>query len=318
MENLNKDLVVSSLIPELAKHDFEKLFQEAKTSLIIRETLSGTYPILSKLRIIYDALLKRKELEDKDDKERMAARRDGYNIFLNPLKEFLMDVEPKLVDFYFLLISEEKAIQKVIDEQNAIKQKHLEFVNDTIKNVLSSSTNKDLVSIQKLVGSEQTRKEYSGYDPIKLSCKKLLELIESRKTIIKENDAKEKEYAAALQKEDYPAATLLREQIEDNKRAMTENGLEISKDAFKQVESISLVKNDVQALLIKPVTHRWSYEITDEAKLKKSHPEFFTAIDDKAVKKFFESKKDYLETGVKHNIDGLTIYYKPYFVAPSK
>ena len=155
MEQLTKELVEASLIPEITKQGFSELVEAIKNIKISKVTIGVDYVDLTKVAELLKSLEEKKEAEDKPDKDRIKARKEGYDIYTKPLKEALEEAEP---DFFKtnreIKLFERTELEK-INKAAAIRQRHIDFVNEIIQLVVIAPDNKELARIQSLVGSEK-------------------------------------------------------------------------------------------------------------------------------------------------------------------
>lgn len=320
MQNLTKELVVASLISDTTRLNLDSLAAAAKTIRHDRESLTANYELLLKLRGIWDFLDKRRKEEDKPDKERIATRKEGYESIMNTLAEILDTADPFIAALNSELLLQEREIGLAIKKQEQIRDGLAEFINNTIRSITAAPDNKELVRIQKLIGTEKSKKnQYENYSPILLEvCDVLLDLIDERKKLIVENGRWEEKLQKAIKDDDQPAMVEIKEQMELGQRVLDENAASISENAFKKVSSLPIVGNDVISKAIKPRTHRWAWRVDDIDLLYKKSPEFVDKEPNtKAINAFMKQRveAEELDEYIDNKFNGLVIFRKPFYVS---
>jgi len=318
MEKLTKELVVASLIPDLAKLDWQTLFDTAKKIKVEKETIGVNYADALKLRELHVYLRAKEKQENEADKARIKARKEGYDTYCKPIEEILSALDPDFHRINNEIIAEEREIEAQVAKQNGIRTRHIEFVNDMVKQISAAPDAKDLARIQSLIGSEKSRKAYYGdYFPnVEDSCDEMLKLIDSRKAILKENAKTQKEYDKAIEKGDHAKAVELKELMEYNDRIIKENAQSIAESAYKKVAEITLKLSEMESASIRPRQRRWSYRIEDIELLYKKNPELVLLEPNaKAIGALVKEKAKDMADDQELEINGLIIYQKHFYVA---
>lgn len=323
MEQLTKELVVAGLLPEAVKFNLDKLIAVAKEIIPSKQTLKANYHDLLKVREMHTLLKARMEEENADDKARIKARKEGYDTYLKPMEEILANADPLIRELYYQVKSDESEVIALLKGENEVKGRFVEFVNFTVRAIASAPDNKDLTRIQKLIGTEKSKESfYSDLHPeLKTVCDSLLKLTAERKEIIKKNAKLEKEYDTWLAAGDLAKATELKEEMEANDMVIAENAKVIAESAFKQISWIQKTDEDIESALIKPRTHRWSWRVDDIELLFKKRPDFVDKTPNKkAITAFLKEKNESeeLDKEIDNKFDGLTLYYRPYFIEIKK
>lgn len=320
MEQLTKEMVIASLLPDVVKNNINQLIVAGKNIKISKETIQVNYEDFKKIRAVWELLKDRKDEEDRADKERIKARKEGYDVYMKPLEELLDSAEPIFIQINNEIKREELHVLGIIQKKNEIKIRHIEFVNDTTKMIAAASDNKELVRVQKLIGSEKSKTAFYGdhHPVISEVCDSLLKLVEERKRIIKENDKLKKDYEMWLAAGDIDKAAQLKEEMDHNERVITQNIEYLSEQAYKHVSDVTLADTEFVSASIQPRLHRWSYRVDGIENLYKKRPDL--VVKEPNVKAINAFMKEQQETGELNDIDdnkfdGLVIYRKPFFVA---
>jgi len=319
-QHLTKEMVIANLLPEIAKNNIQQLIDAGKKIQISKETISIDYDNLRKIKFAYEMLKKRMDDENQPEKDRIKARKEGYDYYLKQLEDILEPAEPILTKLNYEIKKEEAIIIGEIVIKNKIKARHIEFVNETTKMIALAESNKDLAKVQSLIGTEKSRTSFYGdYFPIISEvCDTLIALIAERKRIIKENDNLKKQYEMWRAAGDTTKAIQLKEQIEGNERFIDQNIEYISQKAYKQVSDVALTDTEFISASINPRLHRWSWRVDDIEKLFHKRPEFVVKEPNvKAINAFMKEQVAAEELNdLEDNLfDGLVLYKKPFFVA---
>lgn len=241
----------------------------------------------------------RKALEEK--KESMAKpvvqeHKDilkAYRDLDDPLKEAIDRVlaDKKRVSDQ---INKEKAIQ--LAEQTRIATAQTAIVNFTnnIANVIrNAKSDDDIVSVEKLIGLEKTKKNvYHEFLPDLITqLDNLRPQIREQKENIRNLQAISEREKIALDTGDIIAATELREQREFVETKIEHTGIKIHEKAFEQAITIDIVVPQVVDAAPKGRSN-WKWEVTDIKLLQKKMPELVKVVpNDEAIDLVLKTKK---------------------------
>lgn len=319
-QKLTKELVVASLISETTRLNLQAFLEQAKSIRYDRESLSSNYDLLLKLRGIWDYLDKKRKEEDKVEKEIIATRKAGYEEIMNPIAELLEAADPNIFALNTEILLEEREIGNKIQKQIDNRDSLAAFINATIRSIVAAPDNKDLVRIQKLIGSAMSHKEkYETYAHILIEVSdELLKLIDGRKRLITENEKIQKLLDEATANNDHPAELAYKQQMELGQRELEENAGGISDSAFKKVSDLPLVGAEIVSKAIKPRTHRWAWRVDDIELLYKKHPDLVVKEPDtKPINAFMKEKVEANELSEygDNEYNGLVLYRKPFYVS---
>lgn len=319
-KRITKELVVASLISETTRLNLQQFLDQAKAIRHDKEGLSANYELLLRLRSIWEFLDKRRKEEDKAEKDIIATRKVGYEEIMNPIAELLDAADPHIFVLNTEILLEERRIGETIQKQITTRDSLAEFVNDTIRAIVGAPDNKELVRIQKLIGSEKSHKnKYGEYAPIaEEAFDDLLKLIDGRKKLIVESARLEEDLKNAIKENDQPAVIQIKEMLEVGKRELEENAAGIADDAFKKVSGLPIVGSDFISKAVKPRTHRWSWRVDDIELLYKKRPDLVVKEPNtKAINAFLKEKTEAeeLDEYTETSFSGLTLFRKPFYTS---
>lgn len=317
---VSKELIVARLVSDTTRLNLQSLLEKGKSISYDKESLSANYDLLLRLRDIWDFLDKRRKEEDKVEKEIIATRKAAYDEIMNPIAKLLESADPQIFALNTEIILEEREIGEAIKKQISNRTAISTFINDTIRIITGAPDNKELVRIQKAIGSEKSHKsKYGEYAPILEGvCDELLQLINGRKKLISENDKLQEQLNKAIAENDEPAKAHITELMELGKLELQENADSISDNAIQKISELPIVGYDVVSMAVKPRTHRWSWRVDDIELLYKKSPEFVVKEPNtKAINAFMKEKSDAqeLDEYKENNFNGLVLYRKPFYVS---
>jgi len=321
---VTKELVYASLIPELANTEWQKLLEAGQNlGEITPQTIAPTYDSLLKLRALHEWLKDRKDKEDEEDKANLKARKEGYDKVMKPMKEILDKADPILAMVNDKIMKDEKEIVEEIKKQNELRQKHMDFVSEVTKSIISCSTVKELSKIQMLIGTRKSHKASYGdlSETVEHTCDSMLLLVDERKRFIDNNSKLEKEYKKYTDAKDLVKAAQIKEEIEVSQKIIEQNAKLLAEEVYKQLYSIVALSEDIVSAAIKPRLNRWSWRVDDMELLYKKNPELVDKVANVKAVNAFKKEKELLGTlspDEDNEFNGLVLYRKPYYVALSK
>lgn len=303
---------------DAAKYNIEQVIDNGNKMAITRESLKKDYSFLLGMRDLYMYLKERKDAEDKPDKERIKARKEGFESYMKRLEVILEKAEPVLMALNAQIKTAEGLLLAEITKKNDIRGRHIEFVNDTAKMIVTAPDNKELARIQKLIGTEKSRTGFYGdYHPvIEEVCNSLLKLIDERKAFVKNSSKLEADFKKWSESGDMPRAAQIKEEMELMERVVNENALAIAQDAYTKVAGVQIEETEFISEAVVPRTHRWSWRVDNIETLYQKMPELVIKEPNvKAINEFMKKKTDELDETKDNNFNGLVLYRKPYFVS---
>lgn len=326
MSKITKELVEAGLIPALTDRRWPELLEAIKHVKVSKQSIHADFDIATRVRGVLDWLDDEFERQTADAKEQIATRKTAFDAYRKPIESFLLSVEPEFIKANNEILSEEKVVKDAIDKDNDRRNRHQEFVNETTRAIVSATDTNELVRIQKLIGTEKSKKTFYGeeyFPAIEQVCDQMLKLIDGQKQMIKDNSKLKSEKEAAEKSGDLVLTVDLKSRIEYNEMVIKENAREISQKTFEYVSSVATISDSFVSAAIKPKTHRWSYTVENIELLAQKLPELVKREENKgAIGKWIKSKTESGEIDeekeTKYCYPGITVFRKQYYVAPSK
>jgi hypothetical protein len=211
-------------------------------------------------------------------------------------------------------LAEAAAKQARIDN---IKNTMIMFINNCTQFIALATTDKQIVNIQKRIGTEKSKKGFYAefYDELVGKCDALTALINERKEFIRKQSELSAAAETALKNDDAEAAAEIKEQQEQLESDMEENILRLQEEAFNQIS------NDTPVIVPEPVgealegRNYWRWEIVDMNKVYKKHPEFIILEPNKETldKYMSENREQWKKDGKKEFLfDGIKFFIKKF------
>lgn len=300
----------------MAKQELEKIQQGAKYSIekaaFDLEASRLNYQLLlqnlSSITVTMDnvnedltkdgreILKKLTEKKDENSKEPIQWHRDVMSAFKSlygPLEE--------QVD---RILGEKKVIALQIQSEVAVQQKEelrittaktaiIDFTNKVATLIAGAKTDTDIVTIEKMIGSEKTKKSvYQEFLPDLITqCDGLRPQIKDQKENIRALQKIQEQETAAIESGDIIAITELKEKKEHIEQVIQETGIRIHETAFEQASTIEIMVPEVVDTAPKGRTN-WKWKVDDIKLLQKKMPHLVKLVpDDDAIDILLATKK---------------------------
>jgi hypothetical protein len=276
---------------EVAKYNYQQLLQNLSSIHVTRDNVN-------------DDLTKegRQALKSIDEKkgeltvEPLEWHRDVLQIskeLSEPIKKEIERIaeEKKIVAEQ---IRSEQA--KQVAEENRIATAKIAiqaFINRIIVLMGSAATDKDIVNIEMLIGSEKNRKNvYQEFIPELISqCDGLRPQIKQIKETVRQLDFVREQQKIAVEAENMVAATELLEKREALEQIIQDSSIRLHETAFEQASTIEIVVPEVIDTAPKGRTN-WKWEVKDIKLLQKKMPHLVKIVpDDEAIELLLKTKK---------------------------
>jgi len=302
--NTQLEIVKTQILVSVPALNYQKRLQEAEAITFTKDTINQDYAPLKSLR---EAV----SLIDKTENPHTAAW-SNWNAAKKSLVDPLKEVLNRKTKEYEKMVNEVKKEQfqqqqeklRVDGINNKITIKKIEFANK----IASAESANEIVSIQKLMGSEKAKKgEYQEFLPnLAANLDELTPLIEDKKKTLKtitklESEVFENEEQLEMGQE--ATARLLQTVHEANQQIQ-----------HKAIDSATIAPNTIvgESVVALPKARRttWAYEVTDIQELRKSNPNFVKVVPDtEAIEAYIKKQKDE-KTIREYHHGGLRIYKK--------
>lgn len=318
-DKITKQQIIALFNTGTIRWNYNKMLQGLKGMVITKDNLKEYYPEFKEA----DKFVKSITEWSKDEARPFS---DVCDLFLEVRKEI---IEPVLVE-----LASRKAQVKSASEANAaeIAQAKKEqarvnlisvtmgnFINKVTADITLATTDDQIVLIQKLIGSEKSKKTFYSefWDELVLKCDALAPTINHQKEKIRELKKFNDQLSEALKQNDDSKAAELKEKIEDTTAGLVENSIRLQERAFEQ--SLNITQTEVgqpELNVVKGKSNRWRWRVDDIELLHKKYPQFTKIVtNDEEIDRFM---KDQRELGTFKTelaeimVKGITFYKEKY------
>lgn len=284
-------LIKASFDLEANKRNYQILLQNLSSTTVTNDNVNED--------LTKDGREILKELEKKKDEDSVAPRQWHKNIVAacKELSEPIQaEIDRILAEKKVVALKIQEDTRKQQEEQNRIanaKQAIVNFVNKVANLIKTATTDDDIVSIEKMIGSEKTKKNlYQEFLPdLVIQCDGLRPQIKDQKENIRELQKLIEKEKKAEESGNIVELTDLREQKELIQAVIEETGIRIHEKAYEQAIQIDTVAPEVADIAPKGRTN-WKWRVDDIKLLQKKMPHMVKLVpNDDAIKLQLETMK---------------------------
>ena len=303
-------IIKASFDLEASKSNYQQLLQSLSSVTVTNDNVNDD--LTKDGREALAALVSKKETEAA---EPLQWHRDVMAVFKDlsePLKEQIdrINAQKKIVA---TKIAEDTA--KQVAEQTRInnaKKSIIDFTNKVATMISAATEDTDIVSIEKMIGLEKTKKNvYQEFLPDLITqCDGLRPQIKTQKDNIRNLKKLQEQEQQALSSGNIYEATALREQKEQVEAVIQETGIRIHEKAFEQATTIDIIAPEVADVAPKGRTN-WKWRVDDIKLLQKKMPHLVKLVpDEEAIGILLKSKKvdGSLDGKAEETLFGLTFF----------
>jgi len=318
MANTPQDYQPGSKLPivkaafdlELNKAKYQQVLQNLSAIQVTRDNVNED--LTKDGREILKLIVEEK---DKQSAEPLQHHRDimyQFKSVHDPIKEQLDRIGAQKKEVVSVVQAEKNA---QVAEQNRInnaKTAIITFCNGVAVKIAEAKTDNDIVTIEKMIGLEKTKKNvYQEFLPdLILQVDGLRPQIKEQKESIRELQKVAEAEKIALETGDIQAATDLKDKKEYYEQEIADRGIRIHEKAFEQASTIDILVPEIAETVPKGRTN-WKFRVDDIKKLGKAMPHMVKTIpNDEAINlQLATMKKDGSLTGKDELYwNGITFY----------
>jgi hypothetical protein len=276
---------------EAAKVNYQATLQNLAAITVTRDNVNED---LTKTgRQILKSLEEEKDLQSKEPRKWHEDIMEVYKSLKNPLEEHIKRIgeEKKVIA---------TQVQKEINQQQqeqarimAAKNAIIEFCNKVALSISNATTDDDIVSIEKLIGLEKTKKTvYQEFlQELIDKCDALRPQIKTQKENVRQLQTLKEQEEAALESGDVVAAAEMRGKKEYFQQVVHETGLQIHETAFMQASAVDVIAPEIIDQAPKGRSN-WKWRVDDIKLLQKKMPHLVKLVpDDEALDLLLKTKK---------------------------
>lgn len=284
-------LIKASFNLETAKKNYQRLLQDLAATKITKDNVSENHSEAG--REVLKALIAMKDEASKEPlqwhKDIMAAFKELHD----PLKVELDRIaeEKKVV-----AIELQREAAQQLAEQTRIsnaKQAIIDFTNKVANLIADAKTDTDIVSIEKMIGSEGRKSTvYFEFLPDLIQkCEALKPEIKAQKETVRELQHIEAEKKEAEATGNIIALTELKEREESVTELLHDRAIRIHEQAFDQASTIDIIVPEIAETIPKGRTN-WKWKVEDIKLLAKKMPHLVKLVpDEDAIDLLLATKK---------------------------
>ena len=241
----------------------------------------------------------------------------GMNDLLSVILEKVAIIEAEKKAKNEELLAEQAKANREKARIEGIKNTMTTFINNCTQFIAGATSDKQIVNIQKRIGTEKSKKAFYAefWDELVSKCDAMDDLMNERKAQIRKMDELSAAAENALKNNDAEAAAEIKEQQEQLESDMEENILRIQEEAFNQIS------NDTPIVVAEPTgealngRNYWRWEPVDLQKTLKKHPDWLILEPNKETIGVFmaENREQWKKEGKDEVIiDGIKFFIKKY------
>lgn len=312
---ITKESVKAKATSELTRLNYQNMLKELVAIRVEPGNLVASQERMKAAKAIEKAIEEIRVQEKKvwDDNAKIV--QEAFMEILAPLRQEIKRVADDVGTVNAVQLAEQKRIK---DENNRILSVRAAiqgFLNKTILEISDARTDNEIVRIQKLIGTEKSRKGfYSDLMPeLEAACETLTPKINERKEDIRKMVGLQQKSEEAIKSGDIQAATEIKEAAEILDHKMEEDVLRLQDAAFEATSAIEVTLTEATTQTVKG-RRLWRWRVDDIKLLAKKHPELVQLEpDSEAIEALLsERRKDgSLDEVDEAKFDGIVFYIKP-------
>ena len=312
---ITKQSIQAKASSELTRLNYQNLLKELVAIKVEPDNLVDSQDKSKAAKKVEKAIEDLRVQEKKYWDEGAKVVQESFMEFLTPLRNEIARVNADVAKVNATQLAEKKRIEdenaRILSVRAAIQG----FVNKMILAISDARTDNEIVVIQKLVGTEKSRKGYYGdlMSELVAACEVLNPKINERKEDIRKMVSLQQKSEEAIKSGDIQTATEIKEQAELLDSKMEEDVLRLQDAAFEATASIEVVLTESTVQTVKG-RRLWKWRVEDIQKLAKKNPELVKLEpNSEAIEALLsEKRKDgSLDEIDRLEMNGLTFYIKP-------
>lgn len=303
-------IVKASFDLEANRHNYQRLLTSLSAIVVTKENVNED--LTKDGREARKLLKEKKETECKPVLQHHADILKVYQDLDTPLAE---EMDRILKDKQIIADAIRKETEAQLKEQTRVanaKTAIINFTNRVANDIRNAVTDNDIVSIEKLIGLEKTKKNlYQEFLPdLIIQLDNLRPQIKDQKENVRKlQEVEEKERKALENGEVYEAAAL-REEKEHIQAVIEHTGIKIHEKAFEEAIKIEVIVPDVVETAPLGRTN-WKWRVDDIKLLQKKMPHLVKLVpDEEAINLLLKTKRQEgsLDGVEEQNWNGIVFY----------
>jgi hypothetical protein len=312
---ITKEAVKAKATSELTRLNYQNLLKELVSIKVQPDNLVESQEKMKAAKKIEKAIDELRTTEKKvwDDNAKIV--QESFMEFLTPLRSEIARLGTDVGKVNAAQLAEKKRIDDENNRTLSVRAAIQGFINKTILEISDARTDIEIVRIQKLIGTEKSRKNYYGdlMPELETACEALTPKINVRKEDIRKRTDLQQKSEVALQSGDIQTATDIKEAAEILDHKMDEDVLRLQDAAFEAASSIEVALTESTVQTVKG-RRLWRWRVDDLSKLAKKRPDLIKIEpNSEAIEALLSEKRNdgSLDKVDEMIIDGLVFYIKP-------
>lgn len=307
-------IVKTKFNAELTKLQYQEALDRFSAMEVTADNIAAVELKLKSVRAFKNTLAGIKEEGKKEAWAECKMWDTAYNDILTPLDQLLVSKSTDLQRVKEKKAAENKKIEDEKKRVDGIKKEIDDFILQTSMTIAASTTTDEIVTIEKLIGSNKANKgRYQEFLPDLVErCNELTPLIKKQKETIKQLADFEKKRKEAEAKGDDRTIMELDEKTELAKHSLTQTQINLQQQAIHQAttpDQIPVVTG--QTTEVKWRRQSWKWKVEDIKLLAKKMPQFVMLVpNEEVIDAYLKAKKadGSLEGKDEEVINGLKLY----------
>jgi tetratricopeptide (TPR) repeat protein len=319
-DKITKAQVLALFNTETVRLNYNVMLQGLQGMVITKDNLKAEYPEFKEADKFLKAMDTWRKSEAKPFAEVVDMFLNVYNEIKEPISLALNAAKAQVAEKRKENAAEIAQAKAEQARQDLIAKTLADFINRVTSEIMLSTTDAQIVMIQKRIGSEKNRKSFYAerYQELCDKCDALNETINNQKAKIREMQKLNEEFDKALKNNDDSAAAKIKEKLEDVNQELVENSIRLQEKAFEESLSIQQVEVGQPELNVtKGKTTRWKWRVDDIEYLKKKEPQFTkTVTNDARIEEFMKEQREvgaFKTDKEEFTVRGITFFKEIYY-----
>lgn len=278
---ITKELVKASFSIDTARLNYLKVLQDIRNIVWTRDNIEQD--LLAVAKTVASKLTDRKDFYKRPYIDAGKIIQTEYNNVFNPLNDEISVKAAQRKALADQIQQEQDKANAEIERLNNIRLSMIGFIQSVTNDISESTTDSQIVLIEKRVGTELSRKGFYSdyYEDFKAQCEELKPLIKKQKEYVKLLISLEKEKSDAMSKGNESAAVDARQKAEDIKEFIEEGKIRLQQKAFEQLENSDVAVGIPVNVAPDATRTTWKWRVDDVQLLLKKMPELVDLVPNK-------------------------------------
>lgn len=312
---ITKEAVKAKASSELTRLNYQNMLKDLVAIRVQPDNLKVSQETMQAAKKIEKDIESLRVQEKKPWDDNANIVQAAFMEFLTPLRNEIKRVADDVGKENAKALAEEKKVKDENARILSVRASIQGFINRVILQISDALTDNEIVLIQKLIGTEKSKKGYYKdlMPELEAACETLTPKINVRKGDIRKRTDLQQKSEVALQSGDIQTATEIKEATEILDHKMEEDVLRLQDAAFEATSGIEVTLTEVTTQTVKG-RRLWRWKVEDIKVLAKKRPDLITvepnaeAIDALLTEKRKDGSLDEVD---EVKIDGLIFYIKP-------